>query len=251
MIQTFEFYGTGRQINAVGRFFRYESGIDGSGVTDIALTIDGNRVGTIQPGDDIEIPQEASRWEIAPVSSGCTGRVRVGNARITSQKLSGVVQTVDAGLQRAFTSQAFVSQEFTIAAGGAGLHTHCQLFNRSTSKTVVVKSIRASSASAVQVRFHFSPFQHASPRDNYSSAAKNAGTAAGTSWAGYTSKYIAGVANPDLPVPVPLWVLAIAAGGRDEKVFIDPLVLPPQTGLVGVVMSANVAASVGFEWHEE
>lgn len=250
MIQTFEFYGSGRQINAQGRFFRYETGADGSGQTDIALTIDGNRIGVLQPGDDIELPQEAQRWDIAPVSSGCTGKVRIGNARITSQKLQGIVQTVDAGLQRSQTGQAFVSNEFTIAAAGAGFFTHCQLFNRSTSKTAYVKSIRASSAAATQIRFHFTPFEHTAPRDMYSSPAKSASVAAGTSAAGYSAKYITSVVNPDLPTPVPLWVLAVPANGRDEKTFIDPLVLPPGFGLVGVCMTANIPVSIGFEWHE-
>lgn len=250
MIQTFEFYGSGRIVNAQGRFFRYESGADGSGQTDIALTIDGNRIGVLQPGDDIELPQEAQRWEIAPVSSGCTGKVRVGNARITSQKLQGIVQTVDAGLQRSLTGQAFVSNEFTISAGGAGLFTHCQLFNRSTTKTAYVKSIRASSATATQVRFHFSPNEHTAPRDLYNSVPKTAAVAPGSASAGYTSKYINNVVNPDLVSPVPLWVLAVPANGRDEKTFIDPLVLPPGFGLVGVCMTANIPVSIGFEWHE-
>ena len=113
MIQTFEFYGQGRQIDAKGRYFRYEAGADGSGITDIALTIDGNRIGRLSPGDDIELPAEASRWEILPISNGCTGTVRVGNARLTSQKLQGVVSVINGERQRVLSSQAFIGKLYT------------------------------------------------------------------------------------------------------------------------------------------
>lgn len=88
MIQTYTVPVSGRQINAAGTFFRYESsGIEGSDQS-LKVRIDGNDAGTFLPGDSIEIPGQASTWELVPLS--CSAIVKVGFGRITSVRTAVV-----------------------------------------------------------------------------------------------------------------------------------------------------------------
>lgn len=153
MIQTFEFYGSGRQINATGRFFRYEQGDEGSGVTQLRLSIDGNRIGTVEPGDALELPAEASRWDLEPVSSGCVGIVRIGNVRITSDKLQGTVSVTESGRARSLAGVAF-SGQLTVSSGSTEVSC-IQFWNKAGSgKRAILTGVRVATSAASVVRMY-------------------------------------------------------------------------------------------------
>lgn len=138
MIQTYTFAGTGRQIDAQGVFFRYEAGSDGSGVTSIRVLADGAILGTFEPGDTIDLPTPAKRWEVYPTSAGCIGSVRVGNARVTSNKLQGVVQVIDGAKARSIGGVAFAG--YAYQAPVAGQYAQVQLFNNGGSNRNLILS---------------------------------------------------------------------------------------------------------------
>lgn len=95
MLQTFTFLAGGRQIDAQGTYFRYEAGDAGGADTSIRLRADGNDLGMCLPGDEIELPVTAKRWEVVPTSGNLSGSVRIGLGRITSTRLAGNVTVVD------------------------------------------------------------------------------------------------------------------------------------------------------------
>lgn len=160
MIQTYTFTGTGRQIDAQGVFFRYESGTDGSGVTAIRVLADGAILGTFEPGDTIDLPTPAKRWEIYPTSTGCIGAVRVGNARVSSNKLQGIVQTVDGGRARSISGVAFSG--YVDQQGVASNSGFVQLFNATGSNKLLIVNrlsiLCGASPSSVIASFGATPF---------------------------------------------------------------------------------------------
>lgn len=94
-MQIFNVPALGRQVNAAGTFFRYESaGVDGIDQT-IRLRADGQDLGTYLPGDSITLPVRASTWEITPTAATQTALVRVGNGEVQSQRLTGIVQVTN------------------------------------------------------------------------------------------------------------------------------------------------------------
>lgn len=241
MIQTFEFYGSGRQINAQGRFFRYETGADGSGQTDIALTIDGNRIGVLQPGDDIELPQEAQRWDVAPVSNGCTGKVRIGNARVTSQKMQGVVQTVDGARARSLAGVAFAA--YSWQGGIAGRFAQVQLWNKAGSGRVVIvngATIVASSTAGIQMTMA------AAAIGSFVIAGQSKKAGGAPSAAAETR-----VLSDTSTTTIALKSWAVANGIGTDYRPTEPIVLMPGTGLTFCSVNAGSDLGVSLDWFEE
>lgn len=113
MLQTYGFTGAGRQIDAAGTSFRYESGTDSGGVTELTLRVDGVPVGTFEPGDQLDIPTACKRWELVPTSSTCNGRVRIGMGRVTSAKLNGTVSVINGERERVKAGQCFIAKFYT------------------------------------------------------------------------------------------------------------------------------------------
>lgn len=243
MIQTFEFYGSGRQINALGRFFRYEQGADGAGLTALRVTIDGNRIGTLEPGDALELPVEATRWDIEPVSSGCVGVVRIGNVRITSDKLTGIVQTVDGGRARTIGGVAFAAAGGI--TGGAGLFSWAQLWNKSTDKNVFVGSFNAITSAAVTVDVGVTTSQKSA--FIYTGFSKRAGGAPSSAadlrtWA---TNLLADLSFSTIVQ------MGCSAGITANYKPTEPVMLPPGAGMVLRVPTQAVNLSCSFEWFEE
>lgn len=247
MIQTFEFYGTGRQINAQGRFFRYEQGADGSGVTAIRLTIDGNRIGTLEPGDALELPAEASRWDLEPVSSGCVGVVRIGNVRITSDKLQGVVSVVDQAEARTAAGVSFAGYHAAIALAANFSHVH--LFNSSTSgKRVCVEQVRVATEAASGVAVYLVTNENAAagPRTGSNKKVGAADSAA----CRLHSFRESGAPSVSFASPR---LISVLHGGANQSVLYEPkvpLMLSPGTGIVAVAMVANVTLHASLDWYE-
>lgn len=118
MLQTLAFPAGGRQINAKGVFFRYESsgtpGIDQA----IKLRADGQDLGTYVPGDSIELATPAAQWEVVPLVATCVGVVRVGMGRITSSRVAGVVSVVDGNREKVAGGVCFSVVDEVPGAGG-------------------------------------------------------------------------------------------------------------------------------------
>lgn len=244
MIQQFSFDGSGRQIDAKGVFFRYESGTDGSGVVDIRLTIDGQNVGTFSPGDALDLPAPARRWEVVPVSAGCVGVVKIGNARVTSPKLQGVVQTVDGGRARSVGATAFMGCAYSTAA--ASNLTYVQLYNKPSSDRMLVVNALTCLATN-QMGFHLrsnaaalATLQAAGPSKRFgasASAVAELRTAYSPTMGDFGSSG--------------LRLFGGATGGITSVIrFSEPIIVPPGSGLV-CHTTTSVDLGVTFEWFEE
>lgn len=96
MLQTFNF-STARQIDASGNFLRYEQETSQAADTSVSVLIDGQNIGTMLPGDSIELERQFTRVEIVPVA-GAQGLFRVGRGRVQSSRvtLGGNVITAQA-----------------------------------------------------------------------------------------------------------------------------------------------------------
>lgn len=242
MIQTYTFTGTGRQIDAHGVFFRYESGTDGSGVTAIRVLADGAILGTFEPGDTIDLPTPAKRWEIYPTSAGCIGSVRVGNARVSSNKLQGVVQIVDGAKSRTLSNLAFSGTGYQGAL--AGNAAQVQLMNKGTSgKNIIINevSIYANSATAVMMGFTVTAF----------ASVLSPGRSKRVYGADSTAGEIRAQNTPTPPTnPMRTWVLGVATMQSYRPS--EPIYLVPGAALYVSTAGANgIDISMSADWWEE
>ena len=118
MIQAYFVPLTGRQLNALGTFFRYESaGLEGPDQS-LKVRIDGNDAGTLLPGDAIEIPVQAGTWDLQPAS--CSANVKVGFGRITTVR-STVAGSVAVSVLPARPLVGTSSTAKTVTNGSAAL----------------------------------------------------------------------------------------------------------------------------------
>lgn len=111
MLQTFDFGPSGRQIDAKGLFFRYESSsaptLDASA---LRVWADGSDLGIVLPGDNITLPRIAIRWEVIPVTqfAGC---VRIGTGQMSTSRLATVERSAPAtALERALAGNSFLAR---------------------------------------------------------------------------------------------------------------------------------------------
>lgn len=245
MIQSYTFTGSGRQIDAAGVSFRYESGFDGSGVTSIALRIDGNAVGTFEPGDQLDIPTTAKRWEIVPTSSGCTGTVRIGLGKVTSAKLSGIVQTVDGGRTRSITGAAFAGYGWMAAT--ASNNPFVQLWNPSTNKRLVVNGMYAGSNGAQVAHLRMGGVVLSGTGLTQATVVAKSGSSSApvgeVRAAANASMSAFGGSNA--------MALYIPTGSTKDHKPSEPWIVPPGTGLLFVGSVQGVDMGATFEWFEE
>jgi hypothetical protein len=247
MIQSYTFTGSGRQIDASGVSFRYESGSDGSGVTSIALRIDGNAVGTFEPGDQLDIPTTAKRWEIVPTSTGCTGTVRIGLGRVTSAKLAGVVQTIDGGRSRSLAGGGLAGYGGVGAV--AGQFGQSQLWNKPASgKNLIVTAV--SVASGAQGPLNCSAFMGQVQLATFLGSGQNkkAGDSASSAAEIRCENVAAGRA------PAVSAILRNFSGQSSQQAdwkSSEPIVILPGYGLTIHHWGPAVDLGVSFEWFQE
>lgn len=118
MLQTFSVDGTGRQIDAAARFFRYESGSAAGADEAIRVYADGNDLGTYLPGDAVRLPVNATRWVLTPASSALVATVRLGIGSVESARLVGTVRVVDEGVTKTDAGRQYISSTRRGATGG-------------------------------------------------------------------------------------------------------------------------------------
>ena len=146
MLQTLNFVAGGRQIDAKANFFRYEtciaSGLDES----IRVKADGNDLGVFLPGDSVDLPIFATRWEVVPVTATAVGTVRLGVGKVGSSRLTGVVSITDSERNKTISGQCW--RAVASAVGGTG-NPVIQVWNNAGSgKNIFVTEVLIGSSSA-------------------------------------------------------------------------------------------------------
>lgn len=244
MIQQYTFTGLGRQIDCQGTFFRYESGFESTGVVEINLTIDGQNVGTFSPGDSMELPQSAKRWEIVPVSNACAGTVKVGSARITAQRLNGVVQTVDGAMERVKGGRSFWAMSSSGSA--AGNYPFAHLYNKSTDKNLIITRLACITSTTQVVNAIVSGNTWPGASIYPGIAKKGGGT---DSTAGELRMWNTNVISA-MGSGKQVLLIGCAAGVSNYMAPNDQIILPPGWGLA-LRGAQNTEIHSGFEWFEE
>jgi hypothetical protein len=107
VIQSFQFSHPWRQIDAAGRFFRYESAAAIDGNVTIDVRADGQELGSMLPGDSIDLPVTCKLWEVRPRSTACTGLVKLGMSKVDTSRIDGPVPVLLSHAARTKRHQAF------------------------------------------------------------------------------------------------------------------------------------------------
>lgn len=240
MLQTLAFIGP-RQINAAGRFFRYETvtstGIDPT----IRVRANGQDLGLYVPGDSIELPEAAKLWEVAPLVSTCAGTVRVGMGRVQSSKVAGVVSIIDAETDKVVSGRAF--RATADSPGGGAYVAHAQIWNPAGSgRLCYVRGANIGASAADGYGMWLTQTQAAT----LTTAPHNIDPA------GVASAMEVRIGNTAPPFVIQRRV-AIGYAGASVDVPIEfkrPILLRPGWGLVAYLAGTAASLRVGFDIEE-
>ena len=138
------FTAGGRQIDAKANFFRYES-CNANGADESArVKADGNDLGLFLPGDYVQLPIYATRWEVVPVTGTAIGSVRLGTGTVGSSRLTGTVRVVDQSADKTAAGKQFIGSCSSAASIAQG--SMCGI--RAVGVPVIVKRVILSSSIA-------------------------------------------------------------------------------------------------------
>lgn len=245
MLQNLTFGPGGRQIDASATFFRYESGNAGGLDEAIRVRADGSDLGTYYPGDGIELPAQAGRWEIIPVSPATTGVVRLGVGRVTSARLVGNVKVIDQGADKTASGNQFM-HSCSIGAG-AGVWSGAGVVAKT--KLAVLKRVLISSGTAGVVQVLRTSGQGTANPNLFAFANKNI--------LGPSSAAVMVGGNFASAVPavgeIPSWLywltLYLPANTPVELPLTTPIILEPTEGVFvsGFVANRDVSLLVDME----
>lgn len=225
----------GQQIDVKGKFFKYVAGTG-----KIRVRINGGGYVDLLPGQGVW-NVEFSTLNVSDRSGAANyGTLLAGIFDFHDDRVAGTVEVVDGGKARTIANQAFMGGTSIIA--NAAEYPYVQLFNNTTTKRVILKSVVLSTLATQQVAL-----------SGYS-------TAITTLVGGVQSKQVGGAAssaemrvksdaaifgnpafvNPNVTANVPF-----------IYTFQEPLVLLPGNGVVARAGTANSYLSVNFEFTEE
>lgn len=251
-MQSHDFRGLLTVVNARGRFVLYAScrsyDLGVSTTDEITLYIDGQNAGTRRPGDFIELPKAASRWEIVAGDPAQYGQLIIGDGKSGTARMVGNVRVIDAGLEatnRGF--EYFGSVSLGAIVGRAGM---CGIL--AGARAVAIKGLTVWQNAAGSVRI---------------TAASGAPTNIPGLGAGLLNKRIGFpeslalaatgqatlVVPPPPDLPVPNWfVQNIPVDGVNEAgvKFTAPFIIQPGMWFGAVGSAPNVQVRIAFEFSE-
>lgn len=242
MLQTLNFPAGGRQIDAKASFFRLEScnalGADES----VRVRADGNDLGIFLPGDYVELPGVATRWEVIPVIATATGSVRLGMGRVGSSRLTGNVRVIDQSAEKTRAGGQYLG----IASSGAapGLVSVAGVYAGGGSGATAIKRMQIASSTAGTVAIGFATNRGTGLATVTPPSSKMNGAAGAVHRAAFGT--IAGSAPTvaELPGWSSVGLLAIAANTYTDVVFAEPIVLSGNNcfGVIGQVANRDIMA---------
>jgi hypothetical protein len=247
MIQQFTFNGQGRQIDAQGTMLRYELGTEPNGNTDLNVWLDGMNIGRMSVGDMLELPIAAKRWEVKPVSTSCTGTLRIGLGRMSTAKIAGTVTAIDNDLTASNSGQSRMA--YTTAASSAGNYPTVQLFCdpgsvRCALQRVEILAEGASVDAAYLVYGH--SYQAGTP------SSQSFGVNKHNSLTGATFGRAMGLNIPPNDPGFSVTTLGITKtiGGKFVYEPKDPIVMGGNRGFYFSLWLAGAVLRANFEWRE-
>lgn len=163
-----------------------------------------------------------------------------GDGTAGTRRTAGVVSVIDGGKSRTMAGDAFMMMGGMGAV--AGQYSRGQLWNPTLNKRIVIKSYKAASQAAGQIKIMESPLQNA------------------TTAVFALSKLVGGVnssavfrGDSVVVLNTSLAMDAFFTTGSEskEKILSEPIVLNPGTGIDMECGTVNTQANFGFEWFEE
>lgn len=124
------------QIEATGRFLQY---LECTSATraDVVLWVDGQPVGTMLPGMAYELDEQCRRWELYPVDPACSGRVVIGDGRMTNGRIVGPIEVRDRAAASVLAGvEAWAGWQRTPGAG-----TYSSIGLIATTRPLIVRSM--------------------------------------------------------------------------------------------------------------
>lgn len=254
MLQTFTLQTVGRQIDAAGQFFRYESAAGYPVGADLSLRViaDGNDLGTYLPTDDVELPERVKRWNLVPVNASLpasfVATVRIGIGRVRSNRNGGVVSVVDNSAELVSYGKQFFG---TYAKGAVvGQFSICGM--RANAFPLSIRRLSIACDVATLVTIYACTGDPTSVPNNQAGFGKNKLilTGATSSCRGISGEAAAAVpTGGELPGVLQQFTLLAGANIYTELILSRPLYLAAGTGLVAVpnVVNRQVYWAADFE----
>lgn len=239
--------GNGQAWSADGliKVIRYESGNAGGITPTIRIKSLMGNVYDLEmvPGRQVRLP-EAVRGIVVQNISGAaslSGKLTLGAGDITDNSIVGEVSVIDSAYLRTLAQKTF---GHSIGAGPvAGQYSHCQVFNNSATKNLVIESISLSVGVASGISFGFRNAAIAVAGAFMPS--KLAGGALSTSSRAYTENSVA-----DL-LAVTIGYRVLDAINTAFVRFDRPLIVPNGWGFIVRPSNVNTQLTVVMEASEE
>lgn len=249
MLQDFSFQGR-RQINAAGRFFHYSEPLDSYAVSRADLRIrvsaDGTSIGTMRPGEWIELPRDVTRWDVEPVDPTLIGTVLIGYGRFGSARLAGVGRVAETQHDKTVAGNQYMMGNARLAdAAKVGIVALV-----AGAKPLSIKRIVMGSSGAQQINLYFctgapTDTPLALPQRNKDNAGA-APLAAGTSGLAVTLPPTVA----ELPGRLAWCGFTVAAGVPFEWPLTSPVIIRPNTGIAIAGATVNMAIYLAMDYEE-
>jgi hypothetical protein len=248
MLQTYDLPAGGRQINARATFIRYRSAVAGGADDTIRIRADGQDLGVFSPGDWLELPAEATRWEIVPMVGTVTGKLTLGMGRAGSDNLSAAVRVIGTEYEATIRGSHYIGS--AEREGSAGLVSIAGMLAVARPAVVSVVTFSSTTAGTVQLVYASgAPTLAPTPTVNFalnkfagqpnSSASAIRGSAAGA--------FPTGV---ELPGATAVVGYGLTAGASIVVQLSPPVYLAPGRVLAAVPMGANRNIVFAAEFEE-
>lgn len=235
-------------IAATGRYIKYVSGNNGGGDVSIVVTPSGQGAAKVVlvPGQAFRVSDQGptpSGWVLSNSAGGATisGKVVIGDGRIDDPTINGTVQVVDGGKARTLSGTSFIG--IGAVNGTAGVYTQVQLWNPGGSgKRLVVEAVGGNvSGNPLVLVWGFTNAALGSVIQQ--GLSKLAGGAASVAQLQTGTTAVA-------PTPT-LFNMSLPAATSFPEKMNEPIVLPPNYGLICVATTVNNGFGATFEWYEE
>lgn len=209
----------------------------------LAVSIDGgSTIGPINTGQGMKT--EFKRLTIVDQSGAANvGKIIVASNEFVDDRISGEVSVIDGGKARTLSSIAFTAYSGINAV--AGQYSHCQVWNPTITKNLIVEQLIVTStvAQSVILRAHNAALATGYTQLNPSS--KKIGGADGTMENRITTN------AAQLPTGKLLGSFNLPVAGNFAYKLTEPIIIPPSQGLVAFSGVVNTDLTITVECFEE
>lgn len=232
-----------RQVSIGASFIKYLAG--SAGGLDPTVSVSSNRYSSpipLLPGQGFRFEEAAVDWWMTNANAyAVTATMLFASGGFVDDRVTGTVDVVDAGRSRTLAGVAFSSLNGVAAA--ASQYPVVQLWNPSAARNLIVSQLTVGSLSAQQLQLGF--LGSALP-SLYSIQP--------------TNKRAGGVvsvaqARTDVPAALPAYThimgFFVLASTSFQVPLREPIVLPPNVGLVAAGVTVNTSLVVACEFIEE